>query len=356
MRELTRLIDANANRATEAARTLEDIARFVLDDGPLAAIAKRMRHSLEDALGSAGFARSQRTRDRDVALDAGIANSMADDHTRSGLADIVAAASSRLTEALRVLEEGVKTVHPAGAASLEALRYTAYDAERRLQRSLILERPRWAVCVLITEALCVHYSWQDIARGAIDGGASCLQLREKDLGDRELLGRASFLVRIARDQGVAVVINDRPDLALLAGADGVHLGQDDLRVSEARRIAGDRMLVGVSCSSVEQAIAAAEADADIIGLGAMHPSSTKPKPSIAGPDLLMSVLGHPDLSGLPHLAIGGIDAPRAAELAQMGCTGVAVSGAVCGAEDPAQATAEIRRAMQSPLHAEGAAV
>src|SRR5690606_21950697 len=103
-------------------------------------------------------------------------------------------------------------------------------------------------------------------------------LREKELSDRELLARARRLVGIARekDRSVAVIINDRPDIALLAGADGVHLGQTDLTVADVRRIAGFELLVGVSCSTLAQAQQAAREGADYLGLGPMFASRTKP--------------------------------------------------------------------------------
>ncbi len=344
------MIDANSNRASEAARTLEDIARFVLDDGPLAQRLKRLRHGLEAALDAAGLPRSARAEARDTAEDAGIANSATDPHTRTDLLSVASAAGSRLAEALRVVEESLKLDAPAQAAAVERLRYDGYDAEKRLLRMLTRPRAQWPLCVLITEALCGARGWRQVALAAIEGGAACVQLREKHLPDRELLARARELVEIARPRGVAVVVNDRPDIAVLARADGVHVGQGDLDASSVRRIVGDRLSVGVSCSSVEQALAAAGAGADVVGIGAMYATSTKANPSVAGPDLLRLVLAQPSLATVPHLAIGGIDAERARELASIGCRGVAVSSAVCGADDPAAAAAAIAEAI-APAHA-----
>lgn len=354
MRELIRLIDANANRATEAARTLEDLARFCLDDGPLAASCKRLRHGLESTLTSAGVARGERVRARDTSLDAGVINSAADPHTRTGLSQIALAAGSRLAEALRAIEEALKASSPPAAAAVERLRYDAYEIERRLERRLRVPPPRWTVCVLITESLCSHHAWQDVARLALRGGADCLQLREKSMSDRELLRRAAELVTIARDAGASAVINDRPDIARLSGADGVHLGQEDLTVAHARRVGGDEAIIGVSCTSVEQANQAAAEGADLVGLGAMFPTTTKDAPIVRGPKLLEQVLAHADLCGLPHLAIGGIDADRAVELAAMGCRGVAVSRVVCGSPDPETAVARLVDAMTTQHEGIGA--
>lgn len=353
MRDGRRVIDANSNRASEAARTLEDLSRFVLDNGPLALRWKRVRHGLEEALASVGLARSVRAASRDTRGDEGVANSAADRHARADLVGVASAAGGRLTEALRVLEEMLKLQSPEASAAVERLRYDTYDAEKLLLRRLTITPRRWPVCVLVTESLCSTLSWLDVARAAIEGGAACLQLREKDLPDRELLARARTLVELARPRGVDVVINDRPDIAVLAGADGVHVGQGDLSPEHARRIVGDGMSVGVSCSTLGHALEAVETDADVIGLGAMYPSRTKPKPEIAGVDLLRQVLEHPAASKLHHLAIGGITAERAAELARLGCRGVAVSGAVCGAADPRAATMSIVETMAGAQASQG---
>ncbi|MGP1272969.1 MAG: thiamine phosphate synthase [Phycisphaerales bacterium] len=341
MRTPARLIDANANRAAEAARTLEDAARFLLDDGPLADRFKRIRHTVRRAVHSAGWSEASLLEDRDTARDVGIQNSRADAHQRSTATDLCGAAASRLTEALRVLEETFKLTNPEIARSTEQLRYDAYDAGRRVVLALSRPASHWRVCVLVTEGLCRGGDWLGVAERSVAAGADCVQLREKSLSDRELLTRARALVDAVRPAGGAVIINDRADIAALADADGVHLGQDDLAVHDARTIVGERRLIGVSCSTVSQAVDAAEAGADMLGLGPMFPSTTKTKSRLAGPDLLEHVLAEPRTARLPHVAISGIDARGAAELARLGCRGVAVSSAVCGAEDPAAVVADI---------------
>jgi thiamine-phosphate pyrophosphorylase len=137
-----------------------------------------------------------------------------------------------------------------------------------------------------------------------------------------------------------VIVNDRADVALLAGADGVHVGQSDLSVAEVRRLSSRparRLLVGVSCSGVEQAREAVAAGADYLGLGPMFASTTKVKGRLAGPALVEAVVRDPVASRVPHLAISGINESIVGELLAVGCRGVAVSAAVCGAEDVAGA-------------------
>jgi thiamine-phosphate pyrophosphorylase len=198
------------------------------------------------------------------------------------------------------------------------------------------------VCVLLTERLCAH-GWRETLAAAIAGGADCIQVREKEMPTRALADRVRAVVDAARPAGVAVVVNDRADVALACGADGVHVGQDDLSVRDVRRMAGDRLLVGVSTHSLEEARTAAEAGADVCGVGAMFATSLKPAIAPGGAAYLREYLAH--FARVPHLAIGGVTPANVGELAAAGCRGVAVSSAVCGARDPAAAVRALREAL-----------
>ena len=208
---------------------------------------------------------------------------------------------------------------------------------------------QWSLCVLITDSLCAR-PWEEVARAVLDAGADCIQLREKHLAGRELLRRASLLRAMTNDAGAALIINDRPDIAALAEADGVHLGQTDLPVDEARRIVGDGLCIGVSATTLDQASEALRAGADTLGLGPIFPTTTKPDPggrtdgSVAGPSLARAVLTkHP---GTPHLAIGGIGPENIDALREAGVRGIAVSGVVCAADDPGSIASQLLEAMR----------
>lgn len=205
-------------------------------------------------------------------------------------------------------------------------------------------RCQWSICVLVTESMCKR-PWEEVARAALEAGAACIQLREKELPGRELLARARRLRELTAAHDASLVINDRPDIAALCEADGVHLGQSDLPIGEARRIVGGGVCIGVSATTLAQATEALSAGADSLGLGPMFATRTKPDPggrtdgSVAGPALVRDVLAkHP---GTPHLAIGGISGENIAELREAGARGVAVSGAVCGADDPGAVVREL---------------
>lgn len=345
MDALARIIDANANRAREALRVMEDAARFGLNDAALSEAIKRLRHQLREALGALALDDLALAASRDTPGDVGTGIATEQEGRRRGLGDVAGAAAARLTEALRSIEEAAKACSPGGAGAFEAMRYEAYEVEKRLRLGLGGGRAApWRLCVLVTESLC-RLAWERVAEEAIAGGADCLQLREKAMDGAELLRRARLLVEIARaaPSRPAVIVNDRPDVALLAGADGVHVGQTDLPVEAVRALAGRRLLVGVSTHGVEQARSAIAAGADYCGVGPMFPTGTKNAGPVVGPALLRAYLSLP---GAPaHLAIGGITAENAAALAGEGCRGVAASSFVCGSTDPRGAAARIVEAL-----------
>lgn len=335
MRSEARIIDASLNRASEGLRVLEDIARFALDDVRLTEACKQARHDLAEAVGPLPLPPGLTMSSRDTPGDVGTGVRTDREFARSDLRGVAGAACGRAAEAVRSIEEMAKCVG-GDAGRLESLRYSIYELGRLVSSGLIPRGPQWRLCVLLSGSLCAGRSWESVAEAAIEGGADCLQLREKSLGDRELLARARWLVEAAASASsrVWVVINDRPDIAMLCGADGVHVGQDDLSPADARAIAGHGLLVGVSTCSVDSARAAKASGASLVGLGPMYPTTTKKKAEIAGVEYLRSCLAEPDLAELPHLCIGGITPENAPALIDAGARGLAVSSAVCGAADP----------------------
>lgn len=344
MATIYRILDANANRAREAMRVMEEAARFLLNDAGLSQQLKQLRHDLTQALSAV----PQLTYHRDTPGDVGTAITTEDETTRQSTAEVVIAAGKRLSEALRAMEEYGKTLpeHAATlAATLEQLRYRAYTLEQTLIRRMGSgRRQQWKLCLLLSESLCRH-DWRHTLTEAIKGGVDCVQLREKQMPDDALLDRAMQVVAMCHERQVSVVVNDRPDMAMLSEADGVHLGQNDLPYAAVRRMVGRQLLIGVSTSQLEQARVAYEQGADYVGLGPMFPTTTKHKPTLAGPAYLRQYLAA-DIA-LPHLAIGGINADNMAQLIEAGVKGIAVSAAICNAEDPAALAQRLCEAMQA---------
>jgi thiamine-phosphate pyrophosphorylase len=338
---LARIVDANANRALEALRTLEDVARFAIADATLAGGLKECRHSLRQALGRLPVA--WLPANRSTAADIGTGLGTEGEYQRAGLDDIAGAATSRTGEALRTIEECLKAVDPQLAREVESVRYRAYDLSALVLLRAPGARRQWSVCVLVTERLCVR-PWQEVVRGALDGGADAIQLREKDLDGSELVERAAWIAELARRSGAQTIVNDRVDVAIAAGADGVHVGQTDLTPRQVRQICGRRLIVGMSTHDVAEAERAMVEGADYCGVGAMFPTNVKPDATRGGPAWLAMYLSR--FAHVPHLAIGGITPDNISVLSAAGCRGVAVSQCVCAAQQPDVVVRRLREALR----------
>ncbi|MBU6413377.1 MAG: thiamine phosphate synthase [Planctomycetes bacterium] len=344
-----RIIDANFNRAREALRVLDDVARFALGMQQLVSQIKHLRHELHAVLTQCGIDELLRVSARDIEGDVGTEVTSSGEQTRSGMRGVALAAGGRLTEAMRSIEEQLKLLGKGEAAlAIERLRYRAYVCEQQVLLALGSGKAtQWRLCVIVSEEVCIHMPWYQVVEQAINGGADCIQLREKRLSEREFLRRARDLVEICRPRHVASIVNDRADLALLAGVDGLHVGQTDLPAADLRRLIGGNMLLGVSTSTIEEARRAARDSADYTGVGPMFASTTKKKETLSGPEYLREYLADEITSRLPHLAISGISQENIGELARAGCKGIAVSSAVCKSSNPADAARALVEALTS---------
>ncbi len=343
--DIYRILDANANRAREALRVMEEYVRFIQNDPAGNALVKQCRHD---------FAEAMKQLDPDTLLasrntpgDVGTSIKTLAETQRASPEQVFTANAKRLTEALRALEEYGKLVSPEAARYFERLRYRAYEIEQHVrmrgERSARFAGVR--LYVILTESLCSG-GWLDTAEAAIAGGAGCLQLREKQLEDGDLLDRARRLSRLCRDRNVLFIVNDRPDIARRCDADGVHLGQTDMSVADARRVLGPDRLIGVSTHTPDQFDRALTPSPDYIAVGPMFPSETKPQDHVPGPELLAHAVARTDT---PIVCIGGITENRIETLIEHGGSCVCVCSAIIADNHPEQATrALISRMNRSP--------
>jgi thiamine-phosphate pyrophosphorylase len=195
------------------------------------------------------------------------------------------------------------------------------------------------VYVITDPALSHGRSHWQVVSEAVRGGATVIQLRDKHAEGRELLEAGLALRALTRDAGVPFIVNDRVDVAIAVGADGVHVGQKDIPADVTRRLVGPKMIMGVSVANLEEARQAKADGADYLGVGALFSTATK---SDAGAPVGTEVLGQIRREvGLPIVGIGGINMHNAAEVIRQGADGVAVISAVVSAPDIAQATASL---------------
>lgn len=202
---------------------------------------------------------------------------------------------------------------------------------------------------LITPAALDPIVFADTLAAALDGGdVACVQLRLKDVSDDAIRRACEVLLPVATSRDVAFVLNDRPDLAVACGCDGVHIGQQDASYAEARRLLGLDRIVGVTChDSRHLALIAAEAGADYCAFGAFYPTKTKPSPYRPTPDLLA---WWAEMMTVPAVAIGGITPENCAPLVTAGADFIAVVSAVWEHQDgPAAAVKAFNQAIQSAL-------
>src|SRR5262245_31853041 len=336
-----RVLDANANRAREALRVLDDYCRFVVDDAVLTEELKGIRHQLANLL--THIPAHVHHESRETLGDVGTGIVATGEMVRGSPGEVARINFKRLQESLRSLEEYGKLLNAELAAGMEALRYRSYTVEKVLTAGddarARLESAK--LYVLLTGATCTAaLDWT--IREAADGGADVFQLREKQLSDRDLLERARNVRRWCRETGTLFILNDRPDIARLAEADGVHLGQDDMPVKEARKILGPGALIGVSTHNLDHVRQAILNGASYIGVGPTFASTTKEFGELAGLEFVRQATA---MTNLPAFVIGGVTADNVREAVAAGAKRIAVSAAVCQADEPRVAAAVLRAAL-----------
>jgi len=332
-RAVYRIIDANFNRARESARVVEEYCRFALNSSVLQMRAKQLRHDVSAAVGRLDAARL--IAGRDTLADVGLGRKVKHQMPRASLKDAFVAASKRLTEALRALTETAKPLNPQVAEEIEKLRYGAYTLEKDIVlfseagekfkdvRLYVIISSSVPADVLSLTALCAA------------GGADCLQLRAKDAPpDDTLFALACEFVKLCRDAGAVSIINDRVDIAAASGADGVHLGQNDLPVAQARRFASAPFVTGKSTHSAAQLGRAIEELVTYVGLGPVFPTPTKPGAEPVGLDYVRRSVEMLADTGIGHAAIGGITLDNVEDVLRAGAKTIAVVRAVTEADDP----------------------
>ncbi len=339
-----RIIDASANRAREGLRVLEDFVRFIMDDRFLSSSLKECRHSLAEIFKM--FPSLQVTSSRDTVTDVGTEITTATEKSRQSSLDIIRANFKRVQEAVRSLEEYSKILEPESSGQFEKIRYQLYTVEKAVENS-ISSSEQLKDCflyLLVSENLCHHGSGPAI-RESITHGVDIIQVREKEMNDRQLIEHGLRVREWTAETGVLLIMNDRPDIASAVGADGVHLGQDDMTVSQARKIMGTKSIIGLSTHTIEQARQAVIDGADYIGVGPTFPSKTKQFDEFAGLDFIKQVS---EEIRIPWFAIGGIDQENLNQVMESGADRIAVSSAICGSATPAKQASSLKAQLTSP--------
>lgn len=344
-----RILDANLNRAMEALRTLEDIARFG-GHSRFSTQLKLIRHELRAI--STTWCESSLLASRDAHNDVGrTAKTHQESDRSSGLSSIAGAACQRIQQSLRSLEETAKLVYPLDAPKIESLRYRSYDTNA--QFLLVLHRPtdflRKAKLYVLADCQLPENSFAQRIKVVSHAGADIIQIRDKSIDAAQLMRYIEIALESINAESTQIVVNDRCDIAAVTHSHGVHVGQTDLALSHCRKLLAETQFVGLSTHDLDQVKQAHQLGADYIGCGPTFSSTTKSFSQFAGLEFLRSANEwlEAEAADLPAFAIGGISLKNVDQVLSAGFSRVAVSAAIWGADDPSRATGEFRKMLST---------
>src|SRR3989339_412310 len=309
--KISRIIDANVNRAVEGLRVVEELVRFVLEDKKLTDQVKALRAQIRRG--------STELKVRSSETDVGRKLYHTTEAARDTLLDIFTANIKRAQEALRVIEEYSKILAPKHGAVYKAIRFKLYDLEKKIYYPLLRQTQLDFNLYVITDPM-----WEPLeaVKQAIQGGVKIIQLRDKTASKTQLLKWAKRIAKMTKKAGATFIVNDYIDIAKVSGADGVHVGQDEkMSVSDIRKKLGEDKIIGVSVQNLKQARAAEKAGADYVGVGPIFSTPIKPDVKPLGLVLLRQMVQE---IKIPVVAIGGIYQSNLKKVLETGCSRFAV--------------------------------
>jgi thiamine-phosphate pyrophosphorylase len=336
-----RILDAAGNRVREGFRVVDDYCRFILNSAVLCSITKKLRHDFNEALQwiPATLLISQRNVEEDI----GTTIHTNQELTRLNDQDVFKANIKRVQESLRSLEEFGKLESPDFAVAIGEIRYRSYDLEQRIFRFLNLSGKLNNIKIYgLLGAEQLTPTFLDTLDSLLENGLDMVQLRIKNITDNKLLNYAFELKTLTAQNGKILIINDRPDIAKIVDADGVHLGQDDLPIKEAKSIIGRNKIIGISTHNKDQLRIAIDNGADYIGVGPVFNSKTKTFSKLAGLEFIQE---SSSICTVPWFAIGGIDTQNISQLVKHGVKQIAISNSLFNAENPLKTLKLLREAL-----------
>jgi thiamine-phosphate pyrophosphorylase len=326
-----RAIDANCNRISEGLRFLEDISRFVLNDASLSKRFKEIRHKVINKTRKLGIVLiSNRDSESDVGTASGLRNEA------QNIPSLIAANAKRAEQGLRVIEELAKlpeVVPFLDHRVFETARFDLYTLEKQLL-SLVLRNHKRSqltgLYVILDSQILESLDMIGVATQVISGGAKILQLRDKHLPKGKLFTIAQRLKKLCQYTNTLFIINDHLDVALGVNADGLHIGQEDLPLSVARKLLPIDKIIGCSVDTIKQALKVEKDGADYIAVGAIYPTQTKHDAKIVGAERLSRIK---QVVSIPVIAIGGINEDNVRNVISTHVDAVAVASAILKQKD-----------------------
>jgi thiamine-phosphate pyrophosphorylase len=327
-----RILDANYNRATEGLRTIEEIARFGANSSYWQVELKKLRHAMADAFKK--LPAYDLLQARCAQVDVGAENTIASEQQRLSLDDIQRAAVERVQQALRCLEEFSKPLDGEVAVVFSKIRFSAYDIFSRLLTMHLGGKVTWgeAKLYVLVDLRREESVFLEHIHKLADVGVDVIQIRDKQADAGLLIDRCRKATEALANRPTRLIVNDRLDIALVSQANGIHVGQEDISVTDIRKLCGLRLSIGLSTHNLSQLKQAEELQPDYIGCGPTFASTTKSFDRFAGLEFLLEA-SH---TCLPAFAIGGITLERLSSVLATGIQRVAVAGDIDQAADPYQ--------------------
>jgi thiamine-phosphate pyrophosphorylase len=339
--KVLRIIDVNFNRATEGLRVVEEICRFVLEDRKLTLTLKMLRGELFQSIRVSDY---QIIRERKALKDVGRGLYPESEGRRASLEDIFRANMKRAQEAVRCLEEFSKMLRPGLGKVFKNIRFKLYEVEKIMAPKVAKVVKLDFDLYLITDPQFGHLK---MIRQAIASGIKIVQFRDKVMNKREYLYWAKKIAALTKKAKVTFMLNDHWDLVNEVGADGVHLGQEDLASISLRKVRkelGEEKIIGVSIHSLAQALRAEKLGADYIAVGPVFPTPSKPQVKPVGLGLLEKVIKRIEI---PVVAIGGINEKNVENIVRVGGKRIAMIRALAESKNLKKTVKVLRRKLGS---------
>lgn len=323
-KHIYRIIDANINRAMEGLRVCEDLVRFS-DYSEGSVKFKEFRHVISRLAKT--FPEASLLNSRNVDNDDQKFIDLESEKKRASIEDLFTANIHRAIEALRTLEECLKLNEDINSTGIEEIRFSLYNLEKEITLSLMRNRKKEkfknSLYAIIDSAFVPGGNFLDAANKLIRGGAEILQLRMKNEPMGKILDTSVKLNKICKENNVLFIVNDFADIAYISDADGLHLGQDDIPVEDARKVLKGDKIIGLSTHSIEQALDARDRKPDYIAIGPIFNTISKTGRQIEGigSGVINKIIAETDL---PIVAIGGINENNIKEIADAGCDSFSV--------------------------------
>lgn len=337
MRQNFRIIDENLNRLNEGLRVAEDYCRMAQNNETLTREFKRIRHEVFESIGTSGkISLKDLLKHRDVARDPGSGFSSRAEVRKKPASSFLYSNFKRTQESARVIEEYSKFIDSGLSRKFKRIRFRLYELEQKAMKRVFMDLRLYLIADFVSARKGRFFK---TTGDAVKGGVTAIQYRDKVNGVARMIENAKRLKEIAEKNNVLFIVNDRVDVALASGADGVHLGKSDMKVESARKILGPGMVIGATAHSIDEALLAEKKGADYVSCGPIFPTLLKKHLKPAG----LKMIRKYKRINVPYVVIGGISPDNVSKVINAGAGNVAVLSCIMKSSNPKKEAGKLYR-------------